>query len=150
MTTKQQNNKTTKQHNIQEVITVYKKVRISRNGTPLPLFIDNKRPFTIGEWMRSEYHPTNGFAPRSCGTDADGRPLGGWHCCFHPIAPHLADQLSSGERRVWLKCEACGQRIVYDRPWNQGGAWILVEWLRPIAILTDDEVANINNNIKTA
>ena len=133
-----------------DVITVYKKVRISRDGTPLPLFIDNKRPFAIGKWMHCEYHPAKGFAPRSCGRKPDGRPLGGWHCCFMPIAPHLADQLKSGERRVWIKCEARGQRVVYDRPWNQGGSWILVEWLRPLAILTDEEVNQINSTIKIA
>lgn len=127
-------------------IIVYKKVRVDRNGTPLPLFIDNKKPFVIGEWMHCEYHPTKGFAPRSCGTDDNGNPIGGWHCCFQPIAPHLADQLSSGERRVWIKCEAKGQRQVYDRPWNQGGSWILIEWLRPLAILSEEEVSTINTS----
>lgn len=134
----------------QEVITVYKKVRINRDLELLPLFIDNHRPFRLGKWMHCQYHPTRGFAPRSCGRSADGKPLGGWHCCFMPIAPHLADQLKSGERRVWIKCEARGQRIVYDRPWNQGGAWILVEWIRPIAVLTEEEVNQINSTIQIA
>lgn len=123
-----------------DIITVYKKVNLYKDGTLHPLFIDTKRPFTIGEWMHCEYHPTKGFMPRSVVNNFDENPTGGWHCCFSPIAPHLADELKSGQKRVWLKCEAKGLRTIYERPWNQGGSWILVEWIKPVSVLTDEEV----------
>lgn len=125
-------------------IIVYKKVNIYADGTLHPLFIDTKRQFTLGKWMHCEFHPTKGFAPRSVTTEsAEVQPIGGWHCCYYPIAPHLADQLKHGCRRVWIKCEARGAMTRYERPWNQGGAWLLVEWLRPLAVLTDQEVSAI-------
>ena len=119
---------------------VYKKVRILKDGKAYPLFIDKKKPFEFGSWMRAEYHPTKGFAPRSLGKDEDGNEIGGWHCCFRPDAPHIADQLKSGEIRVWMVCEAKGKSQKYDRPESQGGAWLLVEYLKPLRILSDSEV----------
>lgn len=121
---------------------VWKKVRILKDGNAYPLFIDKKKPFLIGEWMHAEYHPTKGFAPRSLGKDADGNEIGGWHCCYKPEAPHIADKLASGEVRVWMKCEAKGKMQKYDRPESQGGAWLLVEWLKPLEIVREmEEVA---------
>ena len=114
---------------------VYKKVRILKNGECYPLFIDKRRSFKFGSWMKAEFHPTNGFAPRSLGKDANGEEIGGWHCCFKPEAPHLADVLSSGEKRVWIKCEAKGIEHKYSRPEGQGGAWLLVAWLKPLEIV---------------
>ena len=70
----------------------------------------------------------------------DGNEIGGWHCCFKPEAPHIADQLKSGEIRVWMVCEAKGRSQKYDRPESQGGAWLLVEYLKPLRILSDSEV----------
>ena len=101
---------------------VYKKVRILKDGNAYPLFIDKKKPFEFGSWMKAEFHPTKGFAPRSLGKDDDGNEIGGWHCCFKPEAPHIADQLKSGEIRVWMVCEAEGRSQKYDRPESQGGA----------------------------
>lgn len=120
---------------------VWKKVRILKDGNAYPLFIDKRKPFILGKWMKAEFHPTKGFAPRSLGKDADGNEIGGWHCCYQPIAPHIADKLKSGEVRVWMKCEAKGIMQKYDRPESQGGAWLLVEWLKPIEIITEKEVA---------
>lgn len=121
---------------------VWKKVRILKDGNAYPLFIDKKKPFLIGEWMHAEYHPTKGFAPRSLGKDAEGNEIGGWHCCYQPVAPHISDKLASGEVRVWMKCEAKGKMQKYDRPESQGGAWLLVEWLKPLEIIKEmEEVA---------
>lgn len=61
---------------------VYKKVRLLKNGNVYPLFIDKKKPFEFGKWMRAEFHPTNGFAPRSLGKDDNENEIGGWHCCY--------------------------------------------------------------------
>lgn len=118
---------------------VYKKVRVLKDGKYYPLFIDNKKPFEFGEWMQSEYHPTKGFAPRSInGTDSEN-PIGGWHSCPLPEASWIADQLKSGERRVWMECEAMNV-VEYERP---QGIWYLSEWLKPIRILTEDEVREL-------
>jgi len=115
---------------------VYKKVRILKDGKCYPLFIDNKKPFSFGEWMHSEYHPTNGFAPRSINGNGEDA-VGGWHSCPKPEASWIADELANGEKRVWLECEA--ENVVeYKRP---QGIWYLSEWIKPLRILTNDEVA---------
>lgn len=117
---------------------VYKKVAV-RAGGFFPLFINKKRAFQLGTWMKAEFHPTKGFAPRSLGTDAEGKEIGGFHCCFRPVAPHLADQLKSGEQRVWLECEAKGKIEKYDRPESQGGAWLLAEYIKPLRVLREEK-----------
>lgn len=122
---------------------VYKKVRQMKDGTLKPLFIGKDKPFEIGKWQHCEYIPTKGFAPRSISTD-DNSKIGGWHCCFKPVAPHIADELSSGEKRIWMECEARGRSTVYKRSLLQGGSWILVEEIKPIRILTDEEVKLLN------
>ena len=118
---------------------VYKKVRL-KNGKPFPLFIDKDREFKFGEWMRSEFHPTKGFKPRSINGTDNEEPIGGWHCCYVPKAPHLADELSSGEKRAWMICMAKGEHQNYDRTESQGGTWVLVEWLKPLRLLMPHEV----------
>ena len=121
-----------------ETTIVYKKVRV-KGDDYYPLFIDRNKPFQFGTWMRAEYHPTKGFAPRSLGIDTEGKEIGGWHCCYQPVAPHLADQLKSGERRVWLECEAKGKIEKYDRPESQGGAWLLAEYIKPLRVLREEK-----------
>lgn len=117
---------------------VYKKVRMLKDGNCYPLFIDNKKQFLFGEWMRSEYHPTKGFAPRSI-IDAGGEQIGGWHSCPAPEASWIADELASGEKRVWMECEAENVQE-YKRP---QGIWYLSEWIKPLRLLTREDVDNI-------
>ena len=117
----------------------YKKVRVLKDGKYYPLFIDNKKPFLFGEWMRSEYHPKAGFAPRSIGTNADGQEMGGWHSCPTPEASWIADELKSGEKRVWMECEIKNVKE-YKRP---QGIWFLSEWIKPLRILTDEDIVNL-------
>ena len=121
---------------------VYKKVRQMKDGTLKPLFIGKDKPSELGKWQHCEYIPTKGFAPRSISTD-DNSKIGGWHCCFKPIAPHIANELSSGEQRIWMECEARGRSTVYKRSLLQGGSWILVEEIKPIRTLTDEQVRMI-------
>lgn len=122
---------------------VYKKVRIKADGKCYPLFIDKTKPFVFGEWMKSEFHPTKGFAPRSIGKDENGGELGGFHSCPTPQASWIADELKSGEKRVWIECEA--ENVVeYLRP---QGIWYLSEWIKPIKILTKEEIDLILNNV---
>lgn len=118
-------------------MTVYKLVAQYRDGSCHPLFIDRKRAFTFGEWMHCRNVPIKGFALRSAD---DSEQIGGWHCTFRTLAPHLAEELKSGEKRVWIECEAKGLTKRYERPESQGGAWVLVEWLRPIRVIGWDEV----------
>lgn len=119
---------------------VFKLVRVKGNQC-FPLFIDAKKPFEFGKVMPCEYKPTKGFAPRSVG---EGN-IGGWHCCFWPVAPHLSEKLKTGEERVWMECEASGRMTTYHRGAHQGGDWILVENLKPIRVLTSMVVQHYVN-----
>lgn len=118
-------------------VTVYKLVRMKKDGNCYPLFIGKKKPFLLDTVMPCEYLPTKGFAPRS----VDDEHTGGWHCCFFPVAPHLSEDLATGEHRVWLQCEAIGKMKTYKRGLHQGGDWVLVENLIPRKILSAKEVA---------
>lgn len=115
---------------------VYKLVRKLKDGSLKPLFIGKDKPFVIGEKMKCEYLPTKGFAPRS----VDDNQSGGWHCCFQPVAPHLAETLKTGEERVWLECEAEGTTKTYHRGEHQGGDWILAEYITPLREMPWEEV----------
>lgn len=85
----------------------YKLVRRGRDGNLYPLFINRKRPYVFGEHRIAEYIPTKGFAPRL-----------GFHCCFTPYAPHLKQNLKSGEKRVWIECDIDDFKT-YPRPPSQ-------------------------------
>lgn len=115
---------------------VYKKVRQLKDGKLYPLFIDKKKPFEIGVRLRSEYHPTKGFAERSIGQDENGNELGGFHSTPQPEASWIADELKSGEKRVWIECEAENVHE-YKRP---QGIWYLSEYITPIRVLTSEDV----------
>lgn len=101
----------------------YKLVRLNKDGNLMPLFINKKEPFKIGEWMIAECFPTKGFAVRQ-----------GFHCCFTPLAPHLKEELANGEKRVWIEVEV-EEFEKYDRPESQGGAWILANRMKVIKIM---------------
>lgn len=106
----------------------YKLLRLAKDGTLHPLFINRKQETKIGEWMKAECHPTKGFAVRQ-----------GWHCCFKPIAPHLKTKLKSGEVRVWCEVEVEDWES-YDRPESQGGSWILAQRMRVVRRLENESV----------
>lgn len=57
----------------------YKLVRKMKNNQIASLFINKKFRFPLNEWLKSECHPTNGFAIRQ-----------GFHCCSEMSAPHLS------------------------------------------------------------
>ena len=107
----------------------YKLLRVLSDGTIHPLFINKSVPTPVGVWLPAECHPTKGFAVRQ-----------GWHCCFRPVAPHLAEVLANGERRVWCEVEV-EDWVSYDRPESQGGAWILAQRMRLVKMLSPEEVA---------
>jgi hypothetical protein len=105
----------------------YKLVRLGKDGNCYPLFINKKQPFTFGKEMIAEYHPTPGFAGRM-----------GFHCCFFPYAPHLKEELKSGEKRAWIELEV-SDYSTYDRPESQGGAWILANKVVPLRVIPMEE-----------
>lgn len=102
---------------------VYKLLRMKKDGKLYPLFINKTEATPMGIWMAAQCYPTKGFAVRC-----------GWHCTLKPEAPHLKTELKSGEKRVWVKCEA-DQIKLYNRPESQGGTWALCQNLKLLEVL---------------
>jgi hypothetical protein len=92
----------------------YKLVRLRADGTVGPLFINRRQVLKLGTWMRSEDHPTAGYAHRP-----------GWHVTEKPVAPHL-----SLKGRVWVKVQVRGSIKPLKRPASQGGLWWLASQMR--------------------
>ena len=93
----------------------YKLLRVRKNGTLAPLFINRKQIIPIGRWLPAEDHPTKGFAHRM-----------GWHCTLKPVAPHLTDK-----GRVWYIVLVEDFKI-YRRPESQGGLWVLAQKMKVV------------------
>lgn len=93
----------------------YKLLRVRKDGTIGPLFINRKQRIPIGEWLIAEPHKTKGYAFRP-----------GWHCTVKPIAPHL-----SLKGRTWYKVEI-EDYVEHVRPKNQGGLWFLAQRMKLI------------------
>ena len=92
----------------------YKLFKLRADGTLGPLFINASQRIPEGVWLKSEDHPTKGFAHRP-----------GWHCTLKPEAPHL----KMNSKRIWCEVEVCETKL-YNRPESQGGTWVLAEWLK--------------------
>jgi hypothetical protein len=101
----------------------YKLMKLRKDGTLGSLFINAKATYPLGKWLKAECLPTKGFQVRE-----------GWHCCFEMNAPHLKEDLKSGEHRVWVEVEV-EDYYTYDRPESQGGAWILADKMKIIGIV---------------
>lgn len=96
----------------------FKLIRLRKNGTLGPLFINRKQVIPVGLWMQAQAIKTKGFAFRP-----------GWHCCAKPLAPHLS---KSG--RVW--CEVLIQGITeHQRPESQGGLWYTAKRMKVVRIM---------------
>lgn len=104
----------------------YKLLKLRKDGTLGPLFINARQRIPVDQWLKAEDHPTKGFAHRP-----------GWHCTFKPEAPHLSLAPKGGPRRVWCRVEIDGDITVYDRPALQGGSWVLATMMRVDAVLPD-------------
>lgn len=96
----------------------YKLVKVRKDGSIGPLFINPKLRIEVGEWMKAEAHKTKGFAYRP-----------GWHCTRIPKAPHLKEMLKSGEKREWwmVEIQDYEKRV---RPEAQGGLWYLAQKIK--------------------
>ena len=84
----------------------WKLLRVRKDGSLGPLFINRRQRLPVGKWLNAEEHPTRGFAFRP-----------GWHCCQRKLAPHL-----SKRGRVWARVEIAGART-HRKPESQGGVW---------------------------
>ncbi len=96
----------------------YKLLRLRRNGTLGPLFINRRQVVPVGVTLLAESHPTKGYAVRP-----------GWHCLATPNAPHLGMK-----GRVWCQVEI-EDYVEYVRPENQGGLWFLAQKMRVLRVL---------------
>jgi hypothetical protein len=88
----------------------YKLLRVRKDGSIGPLFINRKQRIPIGKWLKAEAHRTKGYAFRP-----------GWHCTAEPIAPHL-----SKKGRAWFVVEIKDYEDIH-RPSQQGGLWYLAK-----------------------
>lgn len=105
------------------MIIAYKLMRLKKDGNLGSLFINRKANIPSGIWLEAENLKTEGFAERK-----------GWHCTFEPIAPHLKTELSNGEKRIWVKVQL-EDYTIYNRPFNQGGQWVLANKMKVIGII---------------
>lgn len=92
----------------------FKLMRVRKDGSAGPLFINRSLRVTPGEWMEAESHPTRGFAVRP-----------GWHVTLAPVAPHLRQ----GGDRAWFRVLVQGCEEI-RRPESQGGTWLLARRMK--------------------
>ena len=99
----------------------FKLLRLRRDDTLGPLFINRKQVIPLNVWLEAEDHPTKGYARRP-----------GWHVAPRPHAPHL-----STKGRVW--CEvAIEDFTTFPRPASQGGAWLIAKRMRVLKRLNHE------------
>lgn len=110
-------------------ITAYKLLRVRKDGTIGPLFINQRQRIPVGEWLKAEAHRTKGYAFRP-----------GWHCTSKPLAPHL-----SPKGRTWYEVNI-EDFVECLRPQNQGGLWYLAQRMKLIRKLNKKEVSAVNEN----
>jgi hypothetical protein len=97
----------------------YKLLKVRKDKSIGPLFINTRLRIPLGEWMVAEDHPTSGYAHRP-----------GWHCTVKPVAPHLKMM----DNRAWYIVEI-EDFTRFDRPLAQGGVWLLAKRMRVLAPL---------------
>ncbi len=91
----------------------YKLLRVLKDGSITPLFINKSFKIPIGEWLDAESHPTKGYKYRPH-----------WHCTSEPVAPHL-----SLKGREWYEVEIEDYQE-FTRPQSQGGIWYLANRIK--------------------
>ena len=94
-------------------MVVYKLLKVRKDGSIGPLFINRRQRIPIGEWLEAENHPTKGYAERP-----------GWHTTNSPNAPHL-----SMKGRTWFEVEI-DDYYEFPRPGNQGGMWYIANKMK--------------------
>jgi hypothetical protein len=96
----------------------YKLLRVRKDGSIGPLFVNRKQKIPIGEWMEA----------------IDGKPKAlanrpGFHCTHSPEAGHIKMRLKSGEERRWYEVEI-KDYYEFPRPECQGGMWFIAKHMR--------------------
>lgn len=98
----------------------YKLLRLRKDGTLGPLFINARQRIPVGVWLPAEPHRRRGYAFRP-----------GWHCTLVPVAPHL-----SPKGRVWCRVDIEDYQC-YSRPESQGGTWVLAKRMKLNEVLSE-------------
>jgi len=101
----------------------YKLIRLRRDGSLGPLFINRRQRVPIGEWLPAVCYPTKGYAVRK-----------GWHATLKPVAPHLTEK-----GRVWAEVRVRDYEKL-ERPEAQGGTWVLAQEMKVVRIINKEEV----------
>ena len=100
------------------MIRGYKLLRVRRDGSLGPLFIDRDTVIPVGFWLMARAVRTPGFKFRP-----------GWHACSKKSAPHL-----SKRGRVWCSVSLMGVTR-HQRPRSQGGLWYTAEFMKVNTVL---------------
>lgn len=100
-------------------------MRLRKDGSLSPLFINKQSIVPIGKWINAKCHPTPGFKVRK-----------GWHILAKPNAPHL-----SKKGRIWVKVEMAGITEL-QRPKAQGGLWYLANKMRIVKVMNRNKNEN--------
>ena len=100
----------------------YKLLKVRKDKTIGPLFINCRQRIPLGVWLLSENHPTKGFAVRP-----------GWHTCSTPDAPHLIIR-----GRAWFEVLIKDYQII-ERPKSQGGIWYISNHIKLVRALDKAE-----------
>lgn len=104
-------------------LRAYKLMRVRKDGTLGPLFIDARLRIPIGKWLRSKNVPTKGFAVRP-----------GWHCVAKPYAPHLTEK-----GRCWFAIEITDYKEMM-RPKSQGDLWYTAKRMRVLGPVSNGTI----------
>lgn len=96
-------------------LNAYKLLRVRKNGSLGPLFINRRQIIPIGKWLTAENHPTKGYAVRP-----------GWHVTEKPVAPHLTER-----GRKWYHV-VITDFVEVVRPESQGGKWFIAKRIKVI------------------
>ncbi len=107
----------------------YKLMRLRKDGTLGPLFINAKQRVPVGEWLVARGYITKGFKWRP-----------GWHCTARPFAPHLSEK-----GRVWTEVSVV-EPEVHQRPESQGGLWYTAQIMKVNRVLTATQVAELRES----
>ena len=108
----------------------YKLFRVKKDGSITSLFINKSVSLKTNRWLRSQSHPTPGFAVRP-----------GWHTVAQPEAPHL-----SLKNRAWYRVELKDYQTLV-RPKSQGRTWFLAKRMRILDRIESSKI-NCNGKIK--
>ena len=99
-------------------IKAYKLVRLRKDGTLGPLFINRKARLPVGKWLKAKAVRSRWLTFRP-----------GWHACQSPSAPHM---VMTG--RVWCKVLLRKARQE-QRPPGQGGMWYVAKEMKVVRVM---------------